>query len=351
MIVVGDDDAVDDLLRSADLIRAHDHQQLFAGEDTVFGDDVEEGVLGKEGLGEVHQVGDGHVLLVSPPRRELKGVAGVPALSRLLLAAVLPDMGKAGGVAVVFRLGAVGDDKDLHVLEEAGAAPERLALVAVDLVEGLTDGHAPPLQLHVDEWQAIDEDRHIVTVVPRPALGGVLVDDLQAVVVDILPVEDAEVFLLAVVEEKGLHVVLLDEPRLLHDAVVLVGKDGGIEVLPLRVGKEDVVERFHLPAQVADEFLLGMQRQILVGLVLQQSDKGFLQRGFALVLRLCPRLSLVVGDDGRLGVFYNYFVGGHGDCGDCGEDGCGGCGVDGCGGCGVDGDCGADGDLFTPFAP
>ena len=339
MIVVGDDDAVDDLLRSADLIRAHDHQQLFAGEDTVFGDDVEEGVLGKEGLGEIHQVGDGHVLLVSPPRRELKGVAGVPALSRLLLAAVLPDMGKAGGVAVVFRLGAVGDDKDLHVLEEAGATPERLALVAVDLVEGLADGHAPPLQLHVDEWETIDEDGHIVTVVPRPALGGVLVDDLQAVVVDILPVKDAEVFLLAVVEEKGLHVVLLDEPRLLHDAVVLVGKDGGIEALPLRVGKGDVVERFHLPAQVADEFLLGVQRQILVGLVLQQSDKGFLQRGLALVLRLCPRLSLVVGDDGRLGVFYNYFVGG--SCGEDGEDG-----EDG-----VDGGCGVDGDFFTPFAP
>ena len=86
-----------------------------------------------------------------------------------------------------------------------------------------------------------------------------------------------------------------------------------------------------------------MQRQILVGLVLQQSDKGFLQRGLALVLRLCPRLSLIVGHDGRLGIFYNYFVGGHGDCGDCGEDGCG--------GCGVDGGCGADGDFFTPFAP
>ena len=149
---------------------------------------------------------------------------------------------------------------------------------------------------------------------------------------DIFPVKDAEVFLFAVVEEKGLHVILLDEPGLLHDAVVLVGKDGGIEALPLRVGKGDVVERFHLPAQVADEFMLGVQRQIVVGLVLQQSDKGFLQRGLALVLRLCPRPSLVVGDDGGLGIFYNYFVGGHGDCGDCGEDGCGGCVVDGCGG-------------------
>ena len=196
----------------------------------------------------------------------------------------------------------------------------------------------------MDEWEAIDEDRHIVTVVPRPAIGGVLVDDLQAVVVDILPVEDAEVFLLAVVEEKGLHVVLLDEPRLLHDAVVLIGQDSIVESFPFSVSKGNAIELFHLPAQVADELLLGVQRQILVGLVLQQSDKGIFQRGFALVLRLCLRLSLVVGDDGRLGGFYNYFVGGHGDCGVCGEDG--GCGEDG-----VDGGCEVDGEFFTPFTP
>ena len=235
----------------------------------------------------------------------------MPVLSRLLLAAVLSDMGKAGGVAVIFRLGAVGDDEDLHVLEETGAAPERLTLVAVDLVEGLADGHTPPLQLHEDEWETIDEDRHIVTVLPLAALGGVLVDDLQAVVVDILPVKDAEVFLIAVVEEKGLHVVLLDEPRLLHDAVVLIGQDSIVESFPFSVSKGNAIELFHLPAQVTDEVLLGMQRQIFIRLALQPLDKGFLQCGFALVLRLCPRLSLVVGYDGRLRVFNNYLVFSH----------------------------------------
>ena len=311
MIVVGNGDAVDDLFRGTNLIRTHDHQQLLARKDTIFSEDVKEGVLGKEGLGEIHQVGDGHVLLVSPPRRELKGVAGVPALSRLLLAAVLPDMGKAGGVAVIFRLDAVGDDKDLHVLEEAGAAPERLALVAVDLVEGLADGHAPPLQLHVDEREAIDEDRHIVAVVPRPALGGVLVDDLQTVVVDILFVKDTDVTLLAVVEEKGLHVVLLDEPRLLHDTIVLIGQDSIVESFPFSVSKGNAIELFHLLTQVADEVLLGMQRQIFIGLTLQSLDERLFQCGLALVLRFRPLFGLVVGYDGRFWVFDDYFVFGH----------------------------------------
>ena len=175
-------------------------------------------------------------------------------------------MGKTRRVAIVFRLGAVGDDKYLNVLEEPGATPKRLSLVSVDLVKSFTDGHAPPLQLHVDEREAIDEDRHIVAVVPRTALGGVLVDDLQAVVVDILPVKDADVTLLTVVELEGLHIVLLYQPRLFNDAVVLIGQDGIVEPLPLGVSKGNAIELFHLLTQVADEVLLGMQRQIFIGL-------------------------------------------------------------------------------------
>ena len=304
--------AVDDLLRSADLVRPHDHQQPLTGEDTVFGDDVEKGVLGKEGLGEVRQVGDGHILGVGPPRRELKGVAGVPTLSRFLLAAVLPDMGKARGVAVIFCLRAVGYNKDLHILEETGAAPERLSLIAVDLVEGFADGHATALQLHVDEQrEAIDEDGHVVAVVTRAALGRVLVDDLQAVVVDISLVEDADISALAVVELESLHIVLLYQPSLFDDAIVLIGQDGGVEPPPLRVGKGDAVERLHLVSQVADKVLLGVQWQIFIGLALQLVDKGFLQCGLALVLRLCPRLGLVAGHDGGLGVFDDYLVFSH----------------------------------------
>ena len=145
MIVVCDDDTVDNLLRSAYLIRSHDHQQLLTGEDAIFGKDVKKGMFGKEGFGEVHQVGDGYILLVGPPRGELKRVVSVLALPGLGLATHLLDMGKAGGVAIIFCLRTVRDNEDLHVLEESGAAPERLALIAVDLVEGFADGHTTAL--------------------------------------------------------------------------------------------------------------------------------------------------------------------------------------------------------------
>ena len=99
-----------------------------------------------------------------------------------------------------------------------------------------------------------------------------------------------------------------------------------------------------------------MQWQIFIGLTLQSLDKCLLQCGLALVLRLHPLLGLVVGYDGRLTVFDDYFVGGHGDDGVDGVDGD--CGVDGMDGDdgddevdGVDGDDGVDGENFPPLAP
>ena len=67
--------------------------------------------------------------------------------------------------------------------------PERIPLVAVDLVECLPDGHPTPLQLHMNQRKAVDQNRHIVAVImPRTVclLHFILVDDLQAVIVDVL---------------------------------------------------------------------------------------------------------------------------------------------------------------------
>ena len=103
----------------------------------------------------------------------------------------------AGGVGVVLRERAVADHEELHVLEQAGAGPEAVALVAVDLVEGLADVHAAALELDVHHRQAVDEDRHVVAVRRgRAALALrdlVLVDDLQPVVVDVLLVDQVDV--------------------------------------------------------------------------------------------------------------------------------------------------------------
>ena len=98
------------------------------------------------------------------------------------------DVLAAGGVGVVLRERAVADHEELDVLEQPGAGPEAVALVAVDLVERLADVDAAPLELDVHHRQAVDEDRDVVAVRAlrrrRPA-DLVLVDDLQPVVVDV----------------------------------------------------------------------------------------------------------------------------------------------------------------------
>ena len=102
---------------------------------------------------------------------------------------------RRGGVGVVLGQRAVADHEQLHVLEQARAGPEAVALVAVDLVERLADVHAAALELDVHQRQAVDQDRHVVAVgVLGAALALadlVLVDDLQPVVVDVLSCRSA----------------------------------------------------------------------------------------------------------------------------------------------------------------
>ena len=70
---------------------------------------------------------------------------------------------------VVLRQRAVADHEELHVLEQARAGPEAVALVAVDLVERLADVDAAALELDVHHRQAVDEDRDVVAVATRGA--------------------------------------------------------------------------------------------------------------------------------------------------------------------------------------
>ena len=67
--------------------------------------------------------------------------------------------------------------------------------------------------------QAVDEDRDVIAGVVGAGIDDVLVGDLQAVVVDVLLVDEPDVLGLAVVPDEGLDVVLLDATRLLRDLV------------------------------------------------------------------------------------------------------------------------------------
>ena len=80
-----------------------------------------------------------------------------------------------------------------------------------------------------------------------------------------------------------LHIIFLNLPGLFGNMLVGVGNYITEKLPPLRIGKLVVVQLFQLAAEVSNQFILGMQRQIDITLLAQQPDKFFFQFRLALV--------------------------------------------------------------------
>ena len=130
-------DSLQDFLCGGNLVGTHHQQLLIHIEHAVFGEDVQQGMFGEESVGKIMNVRQQGVLLVGPVAGELEGVAIGLVLSRTALS--FQFLGETSGVAVVFGLGAIADDEHLHKVEHRPACPERIPLVAVDLIKGLFD--------------------------------------------------------------------------------------------------------------------------------------------------------------------------------------------------------------------
>ena len=139
----------------------------------------------KEGFGEVNQIGNNAVIGIRPIGCKLEAVARFFFLDLLRLGIL--DVIEPGGIGIILCIGTVGDHEDLHKLVKAACRPEAVPLIAVNLVKGFTDGNTTALQLNMDHRQTVDEDRNIIAVIVGSALAGghgVLIDDLQNIVVD-----------------------------------------------------------------------------------------------------------------------------------------------------------------------
>jgi hypothetical protein len=256
--VLRDLDPVQDPLGGDDLVGPHHEQHAVGGEHAIPGEHRQQGVPGEERPGEPGQALDGLVLRVGPPGGELERVR---RHADGLLALHLLEVLSARGVAVVLGQRAVADHEDLDVVEQPGARPEAVTLVAVDLVERLADVDPATLQLDVDERQAIDEDSDVVAVAagrPAVALGDlVLVEDLEVVVVDVGLVDQLDVLRRPVVAGEDLDGILLDAAGLVLGRVVGARDTVREEPPPLRIGEHEVVELLQLRAKVGDELGLG----------------------------------------------------------------------------------------------
>ena len=255
-------------------------------------------MLGKKRLREVHQIGNDFVVPIRPEGGELKAVAGLFGFIASL--ALLFDVAAAGGVGIILRVGAVGDDENLDVFKKAACCPESVALVALDLVERLADGHAAPLEFDMYQRQTVDEDGHVVArvVVARSLL--VLVEHLQAVVVDVLFVQQVDVFGRAAVLPQHLHMIELNPARLFQNAVVCARDAVPKEARPLAVRKNVVVQEFQLAAEVGDERGFVVDLQIFIPLRTQKPQKFLLQRRLALIAVRPAGIRRVLGHDRAL---------------------------------------------------
>ena len=241
-------------------------------------------MLCKECPGKVDQIRQHTVIRIGPVGGKFKAIAGL-FLFRLAVFGILDGI-VAGAVGVVLGICAVGDHKNLRILVQTTARPERIPLIAVDLVERLPDGHPASLQFHMNQRKAVDQNRHIVAVImPRTVclLHFILVDDLQTVIVDVLFVDQRNIFGTAIIPVQHLHVIFLNLPGLFGNVLVGVGNYITEKLPPLCIRKLVVVQLFQLAAEVSNQFILGMQRQIGVALLAQQPDKLFFQFRLTLV--------------------------------------------------------------------
>ena len=204
-------------------------------------------------------------------------------------------MSVAGGVGVVAGEGAVADDEELDIFEEAAARPEGVALVAIDLIEGFLEVHATLLEFHVNKRQAVYKDGDIVAVGACAILYHILVDDLQAVTVDVVLVyefyvAEADSVLAAIKQRKDFDGVVLNGIGFLNYPVILVGEDHLEEQVPLAVGEFEVIETFELGAKIGNEGLFVHDWEVFVALLLKLADECGFEGCFALI----DALALVV---------------------------------------------------------
>ena len=107
-------------------------------------------------------------------------------------------------VGVVFGVHAVADNKDLHILEQAAAYPERIPMVAIDLVEGFLQPQTATLKFNLHQRQAVNQQRDIEAGFTRVLLGVELrhlARHLKLVLAPLLFIDKAEPLLGAVITQ------------------------------------------------------------------------------------------------------------------------------------------------------
>ncbi len=172
-------DAIDNRLDRIDLVRAHDHQLLLAGDQYhVAADHLAQRAFGQKAVGKVVQVGDFLVVFIRQLVNRQKALVGVKA--EVLVVVV----GKVVGIAFI------ADNKQLHKTQQrVGVAVAGVVFVIDDLLHGTARADLEGFQLNLHHRHAVDQQNHVITVVAVIGIDAQLVDDFKVVFAPVFDVD------------------------------------------------------------------------------------------------------------------------------------------------------------------
>ena len=147
LIIISNFDTIENPLRSRNLVRTHDHQHILRCKNTVFRKDIQNRMPCEKSLCKINQIRNHSVVGICPEAGKLKTVTGLGLTCSpfLMLLFRIPS----GTVGIILCVCTIGNDKNLNIFIQSASRPERIPLVAVDLIECFTDSNSSAFQLNM----------------------------------------------------------------------------------------------------------------------------------------------------------------------------------------------------------
>ena len=110
-------------------------------------------MLCEKSLCKINQIRDYTVIGICPEAGKLKTVTGLGLTCSpfLMFFFCIPS----GTVGIILCIRAIGNNKNLNIFIQSASCPERVSLVAVDLIECFTDSNSSALQLNMHKRKTV----------------------------------------------------------------------------------------------------------------------------------------------------------------------------------------------------
>ena len=236
LIIIGNFDTIENPLRSRDLVRTHDHQHILRCKNAILRKDIQNRMLCEKSLCKINQIRNHPVVGICPEAGKLKTVTGLGLTCSpfLMFFFCIPS----GTVGIILCVCPIGNDKNLNIFIQSASCPERITLVAVNLIECFTDGNTSAFQLNMYKRQTVYQYCNIIAVVMLRTIfraNHVLIDDLQPVVMDVLFIYECNILGRTVITSQDLDIVLLYLPSLFHNMLIWIGNGIFEKIIPFCV--------------------------------------------------------------------------------------------------------------------